>query len=142
MAGLPNLVQQYSDLHVSHVRTHDLMGPTDVDSKFEWTNKELTDLIPDSAQRAGVVKAGNASLIFPDMSADPEKPDYRKDAKAELESARNAAYIGAALCYFQNAPLNKAHFYRGDAAWMGLFDLQGQYFKTAYTFKAAGSDAG
>jgi hypothetical protein len=29
-------------------------------------------------------------------------------------------------------------FYRGDAAWMGLFDLEGNYFKTAYTFKAMG----
>jgi hypothetical protein len=29
-------------------------------------------------------------------------------------------------------------FYRGDAAWMGLFDLQGKYFKIAYTFKAMG----
>jgi len=320
MAGLPNLVRQYSDLRISQVRTHDLMGPADIDSKFVYTNQELTDLIPDPAQRAGVVKAGNASIIFPDMSADPDKPesynfgptdkalaairasgaeiyyrvgrsygadfsppddfdkyanvvkhiamhynqgwangfhyqirywefwnepegfwtgtpeqfyslyektaralkstdptlkvggngqeapygygpyrdgffdycaahklpldfyswhhyartsdpydavrlarqirgvldahgfpkaesilsewnlkaDYTKAAKAELEGAHNAAYIGAVLCYGQDAPLDKAHFYRGDAAWMGLFDLQGQYFKIAYTFKAMG----
>ncbi len=50
----------------------------------------------------------------------------------------NAAYIGAVLSYFQDAPLDHAHFYRGDAAWMGLFDLQGRYFKTAYAFKAMG----
>ena len=42
------------------------------------------------------------------------------------------------MCYFQDAPLDLAHFYRGDAAWMGLFDLQGQYYKTAYTFEAMG----
>jgi len=34
--------------------------------------------------------------------------------------------------------VDHAMFYRGDAAWMGLFDLQGQYFKTAYAFKAMG----
>ena len=47
----------------------------------------------------------------------------------------NAAYIGAVLSYFQDAPVDHAHFYRGDAAWMGLFDLQGQPYKTAYAFK-------
>ncbi len=58
VAGLPSLVQQYRELHVSQVRTHDLMGPADIDSKFVYTNEELTDLIPDSAQRAGVVRPG------------------------------------------------------------------------------------
>ncbi len=75
MAGLPNLVRQYRDLRISQVRTHDLMGPTKIDSKFVYTNGELTDLIPDPARRAEVVKAGNASIIFPDMNADPEKPE-------------------------------------------------------------------
>ena len=50
----------------------------------------------------------------------------------------NAAYIGAVLSYFQDAPLDYAMFYRGDATWDGLFDLQGRYFKTAYAFKAMG----
>ncbi len=321
MAGLPGLVRQYKDLRVDQVRTHDFMGPTEIDSKFEYTNKDLADLIPDSAERAGVVKAGNAAIVFPDANADPEKAesynfgptdkvlaairssgaeiyyrvgrswgadmtppsdfdkyasvvkhiamhysqgwangfhynirywefwnepdglfwtatpeqfyslyaktalalksvdpalkvggaavahadpgpyregfieycaahklpldfyswhtyadgsadsydavrlarevrgvldangfqktesilsewnlssDFRADEKAELESAHNAAYIGAVLSYFEDAPIDHAHFYRGDAAWMGLFDRQGQYFKTAYAFKAMG----
>jgi xylan 1,4-beta-xylosidase len=322
MAGLPDLVRQYQDLRVNQVRTHDLMGPTEIDSKFEESNGLLTWLVPDSAQRAGVVKAGNASVIFPDWSADPEKPasynfaptdkvlaairstgadiyyrvgrswganinppaDFDKfaavvkhiamhynqgwangfhydirywefwnepdglfwsgtpqqfyslyektalalksvdstlkvggDAKAlpaddsgfregfidycaahkvpldfyswhtyadssadpydavrlareirgilnthgfpkaesilsewnlsadftdaekpTLQGVDNAAYIGAALSYFQDAPIDHAQFYRGDAAWMGLFGLQGQYFKTAYVFRAMG----
>jgi len=321
MAGLPNLVRQYRELRVDQVRTHDFMGPTEIDSKFEYTNKDLADLIPDSAERAGVVKAGNAAILFPDASADPEKAesynfgptdkvlaairesgaevyyrvgrswgadmtppadfdkfanvtrhiamhynqgwangfhynirywefwnepdglfwttspeqfyllyaktalalksvdpalkvggnglshadpgryrdgfieycaahkvpldffswhtyadasadpydavrlarevrgvldangffkaesilsewnlssDFRADEKAELRGAHNAAYIGAVLSYFEDAPLDHAHFYRGDAAWMGLFDRQGQYFKTAYAFKAMG----
>jgi hypothetical protein len=322
MTGLPGLVQQYKELRVSQVRTHDVMGPTDVDAKFDYKNGPLTWLIPDSAQRAGVVKAGNASVIFPDENADPEKPEsynfgatdtmlaaihrsgaevyyrigrswganvnppadfdkfasvvkhiamhynqgwangfhykvrywefwnepgeifwtgtpqqfyslYEKTAlalksvdptlkvggdaianpsdngayregfidycaahklpldfyswhtyanssadpydavrlareirgvldthgfpkaesilsewnlsadftdkeKDELQGTHNAAFIGAVLSYLQDAPLDHAMFYRGDAAWMGLFDLQGQYFKPAYTFKAMG----
>jgi hypothetical protein len=64
--------------------------------------------------------------------------NYRAGEKAELESAHNAAYIGAVMSYFQDAPLDHAHFYRGDATWMGLFNPRGEYFKTAYAFKAMG----
>src|ERR1039457_5114041 len=32
-------------------------------------------LIPDPVQRAGVVKSGNQSVIFPNGKADPEKPE-------------------------------------------------------------------
>ncbi|MGA9552602.1 MAG: hypothetical protein WBR30_10135, partial [Candidatus Sulfotelmatobacter sp.] len=73
MAGLPNLVEQYKTLQVNQIRTHDLMGPSEIDSKFVESDALLTWLIPDAAQRAGVVKAGNASIIFPDWGADPEK---------------------------------------------------------------------
>jgi hypothetical protein len=323
MTGLPSLVQQYKDLRVNQVRTHDAMGPSEVDTKFELGNGELIWLIPDNAQRAGVVKAGNDAIIFPDWKADPEKPesynfvptdkmvaailasgaevyyrigrswgaanvnspddfdkfasvlkhvamhynqgwangfhdgirywefwnepdglfwsgtpqqfyslyektarvlksvdptlriggdgkafpsddggyregfidycaahkvpldfyswhtyangsadpydavrlakeirgildthgfphaesilsewnlsaDFTEPEKAELQGAHNAAYIGAVLSYLQDTSVDHAHFYRGDAAWMGLFDLDGKYFKTAYTFKAMG----
>jgi len=320
MAGLPSLIQQYRDLRIRQVRTHDLMGPSEIDSRFEQSNGELAWLIPDSAQRAGVVKVGNASIIFPDQGADPENPasynfaptdkvlaairasgaeiyyrigrswganvnppsdfdkfasvvkhiamhynqgwangfhydirywefwnepdglfwsgtpeqfyslyektvralksidptlkvggdakafpyddggyregfidycakrklpldfyswhtyadssadpydavrlakqireildthgfpkaesilsewnltpDFTDDEKARLQGMENAAYIGAVLTYLQDSPIDHAQFYRGDAAWMGLFDLRGQYFKTAYTFQA------
>lgn len=322
MAGFPNLVEQYRDLRINLVRTHDFMGPTEVDSKFEQTNPFLTWLIPNSSQRAGVVQAGNADIIFPEWGADPEKPasynfgptdrvlaaihetgaaiyyrigrswganadppadfdkfasvikhiamhynqgwangfhydirywefwnepdilfwsgtpeqfyvlyekaaralksvdptlkvggdakafsydggpfregfidycaahklpldfyswhtyadrsadpydavrlakqirgvldthgfpkaesilsewnltpDFTDAEKARLQGVENAAFIGAALSYFQDAPIDRAMFYRGDAAWMGLFGLDGQYFKTAYAFKAMG----
>ena len=323
MAGLPNLVQQYKDLRISQVRTHDTMGPTDIDAHFDQANAPLTWLIPNDAQRAGVVKAGNASIIFPNWNADPEKPtsynfgpsdvvisaihasgaevyyrigrswgstsiepppdfdkfadvvkhiamhynqgwangfhynirywefwnepealfwsgtpdqfyslyentaralksvdpalkvggdalafsysegpyregfldycaahhvpldfyswhtyadssadpydavrlskeirgildahgfpkaesilsewnltpDFTDVEKERLKGEENAAFIGAVLSYFQDAPLDHADFYRGDAAWMGLFGLDGKYFKTAYTFKAMG----
>ncbi len=323
MAGLPGLVQQYKDLRVDQVRTHDAMGPTELDSKFVLGNGELTWLIPDHAQRAGVVEAGNAAIIFPGWGADPEKPesynfgptdkviaairasgaevyyrigrswganvnppddfdkfasvvkhiamhynqgwahgfhddirywefwnepdglfwtgtpeqfyslyektahalksvdpklkvggdgkafpsddggyregfidycashhvpldfyswhtyangsadpydavrlakeirgildthgfphaesvlsewnlsaDFTEPERAELQGEHNAAYVGAVLSYLQDTSVDHAHFYRGDAAWMGLFDLHAKYFKTAYTFKAMGS---
>jgi xylan 1,4-beta-xylosidase len=322
MADLPNLSKQYKGLRVNLVRTHDMMGPTDIDAKFEFTNSDLAWLIPDNAQRAGVVEAGNKSIIFPDFKADPEKagsynfgptdkvmaaiqasgahvyyrvgrswganigppvdfdkyadvvkhiamhynqgwangfhyhiqywefwnePDglfwsatpeqfyqlYEKTARAlksvdpslkvggvglansshvspyreglldycaghrvpldfyswhhyaidsadpydyprlakrfrtllnergftkaesivsewnltpdftaakmkELRSAHNAAFISSVLTYLQDAPVDVVIFYRGDAAWMGLFDLQGKYYKTAYAYKAMG----
>ena len=322
MADLPNLVQQYKALRVNQVRTHDFMGPTEIDSHFEQTNPLLKWLSPYDAQRARVVQAGNADIIFPNWSADPEKatsynfgpsdkvmaaiaatgaevyyrlgrswganieppPDFNKYAKvvkhvamhynagwgngfhynirywefwnepevlfwggtpeqfyslyektaralksvdsslkvggdakafayadgpyregfldycvshhvpldfyswhtyangtadpydgvrisrkirelldahgltktesvlsewnltadftvaekARLRGVENAAFIGAVLTYFQDAPIEHAHFYRGDAAWMGLFGLDGEYFKTAYTFEAMG----
>jgi xylan 1,4-beta-xylosidase len=321
MAGLPDLADQYRDLRVDQVRTHDFMGTTEIDSRFEYRNNALTWLIPDFQQRAGVVRAGNAAIIFPNPNADPEKPesynfgptdkvlaairstgaeiyyrvgrswganidpptDFNKFAEivkhiamhynqgwangyhygirywefwnepegfwsgtpeqfyslyektalalksvdpslkvggdaralpyddgpyregffdycaahklpldfyswhtyaigsadpydavrlakeirgvldahgfpkaesilsewnltpdftqaeaAELQGAHNAAYIGAVLSYFQDAAIDHAHFYRGDAAWMGLFDLNGGYYKTAYAFKAMG----
>jgi xylan 1,4-beta-xylosidase len=319
MEGLPNLVQQYKDLGVVQVRTHDFMGPTEIDSKFDQSNGFLAWLIPDDAQRAGVVKAGNDSIIFPDWNADPDKPasynfgptdkvitaihnsgaevyyrigrsfganvnpppdfdkfasivehiamhynqnwadgfhykirywefwnepeifwsgtpqqfytlyektaralkatdprlkvggdakafaydggayregfidycakhkvpldfyswhtyadgsadpydavrlgseirqilddhefpkaesilsewnlsaDFTDAEKSTLRGSHNAAYIGAVLTYMQDASIDHAQFYRGDAAWMGLFDSKGEYFKTAHAFQA------
>jgi xylan 1,4-beta-xylosidase len=323
MDGLPNLVQQYKDMRIDQVRTHDYMGPTDIDARFTQDNPMLAWLIPDAAQRAGVAKNGNASIIFPDWNADPEKPasynfgptdkvlaaihdagaevfyrigrswgadnvdpppdfdkyanvvkhvamhynrgwangfhynirywefwnepealfwsgtpaqfyalyektalalksvdpnlkigsdakaiasnpdayreglidycaahhvpldfyswhtyanssadpydavrlgreirtlldthgfpkaesilsewnltpDFTEGQKLRLQGMENAAFIGASLTYLQDSPVDRAHFYRGDAAWMGLFDLQGRPFKTAYAFQAMG----
>jgi hypothetical protein len=64
--------------------------------------------------------------------------DFTDKEKDELRGAHNAAFVGAVLSYYQDAPLDHAMFYRGDAAWMGLFDLEGRYFKPAYTFAAMG----
>jgi hypothetical protein len=74
MPGLPNLVRQYRELHIDMVRTHDLMGPTDIDARFDVKNGYLAWLIPDNEKRALVAARGNKSTIFPDPSADPEKP--------------------------------------------------------------------
>ena len=65
-------------------------------------------------------------------------PEFTQLEAANLQSAHNAAYVGSVLSYFQDAPIDHAHFYRGDAAWMGLFDLNGDGYKTAYAFKGMG----
>jgi hypothetical protein len=75
MAGLPNLVEQYKSLHVNMVRTHDMMGPADVDAHFEFKGIDLAWLVPDATQRAGVVEAGNKNIVFPNPGADPERPE-------------------------------------------------------------------
>ncbi len=75
MADLPDLVEQYRALHVNMVRTHDMMGPADIDARFDFKGIDLAWLIPDTKQRAGVVEAGNKSTIFPDSKADPENPE-------------------------------------------------------------------
>jgi xylan 1,4-beta-xylosidase len=78
MEGLPNLVNEYKDLRIDMVRTHDFMGPTEIDSVFKDDDPLLAWLVPNNDQRAKLVVAGNASIIFPDWSADPEKPEsYR-----------------------------------------------------------------
>jgi xylan 1,4-beta-xylosidase len=324
MEGLPKLIEQYKALHIDMIRTHDIMGPTDVAARYSEDNPLLKWLVPDSKQRAAMVRSSRLTEIFPDWNADPEKPesyhfapsdkfiqairesgaevyyrigrsfgadytdlpdfdkfaavvkhialhynqgwadgfhdnihywefwnepdlpvfwtetpekfyalyekiaralksadpaikvgadaqalgfntgpyreglieycsrnhvpldfyswhhytmtsadpydmvrigaDIRKllDAKgflraesvlsewnltpdfsererARLQGMENAAFIGTALIYLQDSAVNQAYFYRGDAAWMGLFGLQREYFKTAHTFRATGA---
>jgi hypothetical protein len=323
MEGLPDLVDQYKELHIGTIRTHDTMGPTDIDARFSLDAPLLAWLVPGKEQRARLVQAGNAAALFPDWNANPDKPEsynfaptdkfiqgiratgaevyyrigrswgadftplpdldkfasvvkhvamhynqgwdngfyeairywefwnepetpffwidspetfyalYEKTARAlktldpslkigadakafayddgpfrdglfdycaqhhvpldfyswhhytmssadpydfnrlaaetrsfldrkgfpkaqsilsewnltpdftepelpRLQGIENAAFIGDALIYFQDASIDIAHFYRADAAWMGLFTLQGNYFKPAYAFLAAG----
>lgn len=75
MEGLPNLVQQYKDLRIDVIRTHDTMGPTDISAHFSTDNPLLVWLVTDATQRAKLVEAGNAAALFPDWNADPERPD-------------------------------------------------------------------
>jgi hypothetical protein len=74
IAGFPNVVRQYREMRIDMVRTHDMMGPTDIDAQFSLKGPWLTWLIPQLEERSTVVRDGNASSIFPDWSADPEAP--------------------------------------------------------------------
>jgi len=53
-----------------------------------------------------------------------------------LDGPDNAAYMASVMIYLQDSAIDRAEFYRGDAAWMGLFDTQKNLFKTAYAYKA------
>jgi xylan 1,4-beta-xylosidase len=78
LEGLPSLEKQYRKTLIDIVRTHDYMGPTEIDSQFDFDNQTLAWLVPDPEQRRKLVAAGNAATIFPDWSADPENPaSYR-----------------------------------------------------------------
>ena len=52
---------------------------------------------------------------------------------------RQAAFISAALTYLQEAPLDRALFYRGDPTVLGLFEADGRYRKSAAIFKFFGA---
>jgi xylan 1,4-beta-xylosidase len=52
---------------------------------------------------------------------------------------RHTAFISAALTYLQEAPLDRALFYRGDPTVMGLFEVGGQYRRNAEIFKSFGA---
>ena len=73
MEGLPNLVQQYKALHIDMVRTHDIMGPTDIGARYSVDNPLLAWLVPASKQRTALVLSAQTGQIFPDWNADPEK---------------------------------------------------------------------
>jgi xylan 1,4-beta-xylosidase len=75
MEDLPDVTQQYKDLRIDMVRTHDTMGPTDVDAYYSTDNLLLAWLVPEAGRRAKLVAAGNKAAIFPDWNADPEKPE-------------------------------------------------------------------
>jgi len=51
---------------------------------------------------------------------------------------KNATFISAAMTYFQDGPIDRALFYRGDPTVMGLFEFSGQYRNKAYVFKFFG----
>src|ERR1700685_4516950 len=76
--GRRNLVQQYRETNINMVRTHDYMGPTDIDARFDPDDPTLAWLVPDTEVRHQIVAAGNMGSIFPDWSKDPENPaSYR-----------------------------------------------------------------
>jgi hypothetical protein len=111
MDGLPNLIGEYKALHIDMVRTHDFMGPTEIDSQYSIQNPMLAWLVPDPKQRGSLVATANASIIFPDWSADPEKVEsYRfvptdKVIEAIQESGAEVYYrIGRSFGANRNPP--------------------------------------
>jgi len=68
----PDLSARYKDLKIDLVRTHDLYGPTEIDSHFE--DKFFERLISDPAPRSRFVQEANRDVIFPNPDANPEDP--------------------------------------------------------------------
>jgi xylan 1,4-beta-xylosidase len=70
--GLPTLTTQYRSLGIDVVRTHDMYGPSDIDSHFcpgGCPNFPRAVIPPQD------LTAANMNVIFPDWAADPEDPN-------------------------------------------------------------------
>jgi hypothetical protein len=63
-------------------------------------------------------------------------PDTGKLTEAIHRSMTNAAFSAATLSYLQDAPVDRAILYRGDAVLNGMFSATGEPFKKFYVFKA------
>lgn len=134
----PAHVSEYREGLLDYCRDHNV--PLDF---YSWHTYALQSGDPYDAARLAVrFRSLLNSRGFPKaesiLSEWNSTPDFTESEKANLQGPHNAAFVGAALTYMQEAPVDRAIFYRGDATWMGLFDLNGNYFKSAYTFKAMG----
>ncbi len=69
--GLPTLTEQYRSLGIDIVRTHDMYGPSDIDSHFCPGG---CPNFPRSVIPSQDLAAANMKVIFPDWTADPEDP--------------------------------------------------------------------
>jgi len=98
IAGFPNLVQQYREMRIDMVRTHDMMGPTDIDARFSLKDPGLRWLVPQLEQRSAIVRDGNVSSIFPDWNADPEAPESYNFGPTD-KVIRAIREIGAEIYY-------------------------------------------
>lgn len=55
-----------------------------------------------------------------------------------VQNIQCAAFVGAALTYMQDSPIDYSFFYRGDAAYLGLFRKSGAFSETARAFQLMG----
>jgi xylan 1,4-beta-xylosidase len=97
--GLPNLVKQYRENNINIVRTHDYMGPTDIDASWDPDGATLAWLVPDATYRHKIVAAGNLASIFPDWSLDPENPASYRFGPTDI--AINAIVASGAEVYYR-----------------------------------------
>jgi hypothetical protein len=110
---------------------------------YSWHYYAMTSADPYDMVRIGddirkVLDANGFSHAESVLSEWNLTPDFTERERARLQGMENAAFVGDVLIYLQTSAVDRAQFYRGDAAWMGLFGLQGEYFKTAYTVRATG----
>ncbi len=82
-----DLSTQYKDLRIDFVRFHDLFGPLDIDARW-----------PDPERIATAFHASAADTIFPDWTADPERPESYNFAPTD-RFIQPAVACGAEVCY-------------------------------------------
>ncbi len=81
------LTKQFKDLRIDFIRAHDLFGPVDIDARW-----------PDPDRIATAVGASAAKTVFPDWSADPERPEsYNFEPTDRVIKAMVDS--GAQVCY-------------------------------------------
>lgn len=64
--------------------------------------------------------------------------EWGSSVAVPLSGLPEAAYVGTAMIYMQDTPIDRAMFYRGDAASSGLFNVDGSYTPSARAFEAMG----
>ena len=133
----PEIVDGYGEAFVKNCAVEKL--PLDFYSWHLYQSNRTPDpyYIVKTAQKIrGMLDANGFSqaesiLSEWNMSADPNSP---------LNNAmQNVAFLGTSMAYFEDAPLDRALYYRGDATSTGLFDSKGEYRTRGYVFKALGA---
>jgi xylan 1,4-beta-xylosidase len=85
--GGPDFSKQYKELHLDFIRADGLFGPLDIDAR--WSD-------PDGIATAKGATA--AKTIFPNWSADPERPESYNFAPTD-PFVQSMADSGAEVCY-------------------------------------------
>lgn len=92
----PDLSRQYKKIRINLVRTHDLYGPTEIDSHF--SGSALLASLPDHASRAAFLQRANSDIIFPNWSADVDDPASYNFAPTD-KLVQSIRAIGADVYY-------------------------------------------
>jgi hypothetical protein len=69
-------------------------------------------------------------------------PDFTILEAANLQGAHNAAYIGAVLSYFQDAPIDHAHFLSWRCGMDGIVRLEWRLLQNSLRIQSHGQDTG
>jgi xylan 1,4-beta-xylosidase len=132
----PELADGYREAFLQYCAAERL--PLDFYSWHLYQSNRTPDpyyLVETARKMRGMLDAGGfgkAESILSEwnMKADPNA--------AAPDGMQNVAFIGTAMAYLQDAPLDRALYYRGDPTRTGLFDSSGRYRKKGQVFKMLG----
>jgi xylan 1,4-beta-xylosidase len=136
--AIPFVEQVYREGFLDYCREHQV--PLDFYSWHTYEDDNADPLVP--ARIAKEMRKIIDDHGFPQaesvLSEYNRSADFTEPMKAELRGADNAAFVATTLIYLQDASVDRAIYYRGDASWMGLFDLAKKPYKPAYAIRALG----